>query len=45
MITELFVKLNISYIIMSKSYFKVPKTIRLNSKHHLVMNISNKREL
>ena len=30
---------------MSQSYFKVPKTIRLNTKHCFIMKISNKGEL
>ena len=42
-VTELFFrerKLHISLIFISQSYFKVPKTIRLNA-----MKISNKKEL
>ena len=27
------------------SYFSVPKDVRLNSMHYLIMKISNKREL
>ena len=33
-------KLNIT-----QSYFKVPKTIRLNATHHFIMKIANKRKL
>ena len=46
--TELFLrgrKLNISLIFISQSYFKVPKTIRLNATHYFIMKIPNKREL
>ena len=45
--TELFLrgrKLNILLVFISQSYFKVPKTIRLNSTH-FIMKIPNKREL
>ena len=38
-------KLNISLVFISQSYFKVPKTIRLNSTHYLIMKIPNKREI
>ena len=37
-VTELFLretKLNISLVFISRSYFKVPKTIRLNAPHIL----------
>ena len=43
--TELFLrgrKLNISLIFISQSYFKVPKTIRLNTTHYFIMKIPNK---
>ena len=52
--TELFLrgrKLNISLVFILKSYFEVPKTIRLNATHYFIMNftiyyqIPNKREL
>ena len=46
--TELFIrgrKLNISLVFITQSYFAVPKNIRLNSKHHFIMKIPNKREL
>ena len=47
-VAELFlrrIKLNISLVFISQSYFKVPKTIRLNAPHYFIMKISNKREL
>ena len=30
---------------ITQSYFSVPKDIRLNSTHYLIMKINNKREL
>ena len=42
---ELFIrcrKLNISLVFISQSYFSVPKDVRLNSTHYLVMKISKK---
>ena len=47
-IKELFIrygKLNISLVFFARSYLSVPKYIRLNSTHYLIMKISNKREL
>ena len=47
-IKELFIrcrKLNISLVIITQSYFSVPKDVRLNSAHYLIMKINNKREL
>ena len=47
-VTELFLrgkKLNISLDFLSKSYFKVPETIRLNSTNYFIMKIPNKSEL
>ena len=38
-------KLNISFVFISKSYFEVPKTIRLHATHYLIMKISNKGEI
>ena len=38
-------KLNISLVFISQSYFSVPKGVRLNSTHYLIMKINNKREL
>ena len=47
-IKELFIrcrKLNISLVFITRSYFSVPKDVRLNSMHYLIMKINNKREL
>ena len=49
-IKELFIrcrKLNISLVFITfyHSYFTVPKDVRLNSTHYLIMKINNKREL
>ena len=47
-VTELFIrgrKLNISIVIITQSYFRVPKDVRLNSTHFFIMKIPNKREL
>ena len=47
-IKELFIrcrKLNISLAFITQSYFPVPKDLRLNSTHYLIMKIYNKREL
>ena len=47
-IKELFIrcrKLNISLIFITQSYFSVPKDVRLNPSHYLIMKINNKREL
>ena len=47
-VTELFIrgrKLNISLAFIMQSYFAVPKTVRLNSTHYLVIKILNRREL
>ena len=38
-------KLNISLAFITQSYFNVPKDVRLNSTHYLIMKINNKREL
>ena len=38
-------KLNISIAVITQSYFKVPKDVRLNSTHFFIMKIPNKREL
>ena len=38
-------KINISLVFITQSYFFVPKDVRLNSTHHLIMKINNKREL
>ena len=47
-IKELFIrcrKLNISLMFISQSYFSVPKDVRLNSTHYLIMKVNNQREL
>ena len=47
-IKELFIrcrKLNISLVFITQSYFFVPKDVRLNSTHYLIMKINNKIEL
>ena len=47
-VTELFLrrrKLNISLVFIKQSYFKVLKTIRLNTMHYFIMKIPNIREL
>ena len=47
-VTELFLrgrKVNISLVFTSQYYFKVPKTIRLNTTHYFIMKILNKKEL
>ena len=44
-IKELFIrcrKLNISLAFITQSYFSVPKNVRLNSTHCLIMKINNK---
>ena len=38
-------KLNISPVFISQSYFKVPKTIIINTTQYFIMKVSNKREL
>ena len=47
-VTELFIrgrKFNISIVVITELYFKVPKDVRLNSTHFFIMKIPNKREL
>ena len=47
-VTESFIrgrKLTISIAFITQSYFTVPKNIRLNSTHHFIMKILNKKEL
>ena len=44
---ELFIrcrKLNISLVFITQSYLSVPKDVRLNPTHYLIMKINNKRE-
>ena len=46
-VKELFIrcrKLNISLAFIRQSYFSVPKNIRLNSAHYLIMKISSKKK-
>ena len=38
-------KLSISLVFITQSYFSVPKDVRLNSTHYLIMKINNIREL
>ena len=40
-------KLNpiVTELLITQSYFKVPKDVRLNSTHFFIMKIPNKREL
>ena len=35
---------NISLVFTTQSYFSIPKDVRLNSTHYLIMKINNKRE-
>ena len=47
-VTELFLRrknLIISLVFVSRSYLKVPQTIRLNATHYFIRKVSNKREL
>ena len=47
-VKELFIrgrKLNTSLVFITRSYFPLPKDIRLNSAHYLIMKIHNKRGL
>ena len=38
-------KLNISLVFITQSDFSVPKDVRLNSTHYLIMRINNRNEL
>ena len=38
-------KLNISLVFITQSYFSVPKDVRLNLTHYLIMKINNRIEL
>ena len=38
-------KVNISLVLITQSYFSVPKDVRLNSTHYLIMRINNRNEL
>ena len=47
-IKELFIrcrKLNISLVFITQSYFSVPKDVRLNLTHYLILKINNRIEL
>ena len=47
-IEDLFIrcrKSNISLVLITQSYFSVPKVVILNLTHYLIMKINNKREL
>ena len=47
-IKELFIrcrKVNISLVFITQSYFSVPKDVRLNLTHYLIMKINSKQEL
>ena len=47
-VTELFIrgrKITISFVLITQSYFSVPKNIGLNSKRYFIMKIPNKREI
>ena len=47
-VAELFIrgrKLNISFVLITQSYFKVPKDVRLITSHFFKTKIPNKREL
>ena len=47
-IKELFIrcrKLDISLVFITQPYFNIPKEVRLNSTHYLIMKIHSKREL
>ena len=47
-IKELFIrcrKFNISLVFITKSYFSVPKEVRLNSTHYVIFKVNNEREL
>ena len=39
------IKLNVSLVFITQSYFKTPKDAILKSTHYLIMKIYNKREL
>ena len=45
-VTELFIrgrKINISFVFITQSYFKVPKDVRLNTTHFFISKVPNKR--
>ena len=47
-VTELFFrgrKLNISLVLITQSYFKVPRDVRLNTTYFFIVKIPDKREI
>ena len=38
-------KSNISLVLITQSYFKVPKDVKLNTTHYFIIKVPNKREL
>ena len=47
-VTKLFIRgrnLNISFVFINQSFFKVPKDVRLNTTHFVITKILSKREL
>ena len=38
-------KLNISIVFITQSYFRTPKDSRLNSTHYILMNIGNNKRI
>ena len=47
-IKELFIrcrKVNTLLVLITQSYFSVPKDVRLDSTHYLIMKMNNKRKL
>ena len=47
-IDELFIrcrKLNILLVFITQSYFSVPKDVKVNSTHYLIMKINSRKEL
>ena len=47
-VTKLFIrdrKPNISFVVITQSYFAVPNNIRLNSMHCFIIKTKNKQEL
>ena len=47
-VTKLFIrgrKLNVSFVFITQSYFKILKDVRLNTSHFFIARIPNKREL
>ena len=37
--------MNISLVFITKFYFSVPKEVRLNSAHYLIMKLNNRKDL